>query len=149
MRLIFTKLPGKLDRLEIVRDDGGRMVMDQPKQRIIPHDMVHFVVEDSMRDGFLDRTARGAPAGFTVDAVADEAEPVERLVEVIQAEAWSAPASPEDVIETYKLTCAARGHEPAPVTPAMVRAMLDRMIELQLAWDEVPVGGSLELVHGR
>lgn len=147
MRMIFSKLAGKYDRLQIIRDGGGSEVVMQPKQGIIPHDMVHFVVEEVMRGGFLDLVAGGVRADFSKDAIRAEAEPIERLVEVLQAEAWSAPASPAEVIETYRHTCFSRGHEAVPVSEAMVAAMLDRMVELQLAWDSVPVGGSLELEH--
>ncbi|MDT7934833.1 MAG: hypothetical protein RQ833_09550 [Sphingomonadaceae bacterium] len=70
MRLIVTKLPGRMGRLEIVGDDRGRVAIDRRKQRIVPQDMGRFLVEESMRGGFRDRTAHGAPAGFTVEAVA-------------------------------------------------------------------------------
>jgi hypothetical protein len=45
MELIFTKGRGKFDLMEIFRTGAPPERVDCPKQRIIPHDMIHYAVE--------------------------------------------------------------------------------------------------------
>jgi hypothetical protein len=45
MELVFTKGPGKFDLMEIFRTGAPPERVDCPKQRIIPHDMIHYAVE--------------------------------------------------------------------------------------------------------
>ncbi|MCX7593072.1 MAG: hypothetical protein N2235_04800 [Fischerella sp.] len=54
MRIIFTKHQGKQDWMERRRDDGTSTRCPMPKQGILPHDFVHYVVEDTLnlRRGF-------------------------------------------------------------------------------------------------
>lgn len=145
MRFLFTKGAGKFDWLDLFAPDGSVQRIDCPKQGIIPHDMVHFAVEATLgARGFLKRIDEGeAPSRGPIDDV--EAEAIERLVETIQADAWSAPSAPDDLVALYRITCAARGHAAIPVTAADVAAITDALMDLTLRWDEVPVGGSLEL----
>jgi hypothetical protein len=144
MRLVFTKGSGKYDRLEVGRDGAAPERVDCPKQGIIPHDMVHYAVESVMAArGFLSRLADGAPATFAPGGESEEA--IERLVETIQAEAWSGPAPADELIGLYELTCEARGHGVMPVDADAIEAIRARVAELTAAWNAVPVGGTLEL----
>jgi len=71
MKLVFAKGAGKFDRLDITRADGRMESIDCPKQRIIPHDMVHYAVESTLdKRGFLKRVRDGERAtfGMTPDA---------------------------------------------------------------------------------
>ena len=71
---------------------------------------------------------------------------VERLVEVLQGDAWSgADSSASDIIELYRVTCDARGCPPLPVDETSIHAVRATIAELTRRWDAVPVGGSLEL----
>lgn len=147
MQLAFTKGSGKYDRLEVLRDGAASETIDCPKQGIIPHDMVHFAVESVMAArGFLSILADGAPATFAPGG--DSAESIERLVETIQAEAWSGPAPAAEVIALYELTCDARGSEVVPVDAAAIDAIRARMADLTARWTAVPVGGTLTLEFG-
>lgn len=116
MEFMFPKGPGKHDRMRVVRD-GVAATIDCPKQRIIPHDMVHYAVECTLqRCGFLGRVGGGEQADFRM-APEDESDGVERLVEVIQADAWSGGnSSPEDMLDLYRVTCTARECPALPVT---------------------------------
>lgn len=144
MRLVFTKGAGKTDRLDVVHGGGSVQSIECPKQGIIPHDMVHFAVESVLTTrGFLSSLADGSPATFTPGGEAAEA--IERLVEVIQAEAWSGPADASDLIALYELACEARGHAATPVDAAAIDAIRSRMAELTAAWQAIPVGGTLTL----
>ena len=145
MRMIFTKRDGKYELLEIVRTDDGVERIDCPKQGIVPHDMVHYAVETVLgARGFMRAIGAGETVAYAPMKEA-EAEAVERLVETMQADAWGAPGSPADLIDLYRLTCEARGHDAIPVHPADVETIRDEITRLQLLWDDVPIGGTLEL----
>jgi hypothetical protein len=147
MRLLFTRLPGKMDRLTITRADGSSAHVDCPKQGMIPHDMVHYAVEKhAMSEGFLTRVAAGEGLGFT-EGAAESAEPVERLVEAMQADAWSnaGRSNVDELIALYRLSCEARGHAALPVTADDISAIRAEMADLAARWAAVPLHGTLEL----
>jgi hypothetical protein len=150
MQLSFTKLSGKYDALAIQRANGSCENIMCPKQGIIPHDMVHYAVEKIMTArGFLGRVASGEVLSFRMKPELD-AESVERIVEVMQADAWTllhgGPiSSAADLIAAYEVACAAREHEAVPLTGKDVAAIRTEMEHLTLAWNAVPVNGVLSL----
>ncbi len=155
MKLIFTRGSGKFDRLDIITTGGSRPPIQCPKQGIIPHDMVHFAVEAEVAvTGFLGTIAAGGDSGFTAageDAHARSVEDaharsVERLVETVQAEAWSgALVDDDDFIALYRVTCEARGDMPLALDAAILAAIRSRLAALTTSWAAVPIGGTLEL----
>lgn len=147
MKLTFTKGSGKYDRLDIVASDGPRPPIDCPKQGIIPHDMVHFAVESEVATlGFLGGIAAGGDSGFAAGADNPHHRAVERLVETVQAEAWSGGPVPDDeFIALYRVTCAARGDMPLALDGASIAAIRKRIADLTVRWAAVPVGGTLVL----
>jgi hypothetical protein len=146
MRLVFIKGKGASDTMRVVRPGRADDVIDCPKQRIIPHDMVHYAVESILDDrGFLGRVAAGEAAEVTMAAEA-VSDGVERLVEVMQGDGWSGGTTPPDeMIDLYRVTCAARGCPMLAVDPATIVAIRGRIAELDAAWDAVAIGQSLEL----
>ena len=146
MRLVFTKGSGKYDRMEVVRDDGAVEAIDCPKQRIIPHDMVHYAVESTLaKRGVLARVHEGARADFRMAPEA-ESDGVERLVEVIQGDAWSGGGSTAaEMLDLYRVTCTERGCPMLPVHASDIEAIRARFTELSAEWSALPVGGSLTL----
>jgi hypothetical protein len=146
MQLIFTKGSGKFDRMEVIRHDGAVEAIDCPKQRIIPHDMVHYAVESTLeKRGFLTRVREGERADFRMPAEA-ETDGVERLVEVIQGDAWSGGGSDAaDMLDLYRVTCAERACPMLPVHASDIDAIRARFTELSAQWDALPVGESLML----
>ena len=146
MRLVFTKCDGKYDRLDVVRDNGQVETIACPKQRIIPHDMVHFVVEHTLQErGFLRRVQEGDAATFKMRPEANS-DAVERLVEVFQGDAWSGGDSPAaDMIDLYRVTCTERACPMLAVTEADIESVRSRMRELTTEWNAIPVGESLFL----
>ena len=149
IRLAFTKGAGKSDTLVVLRADGGEARIDCPKQRIAPHDMVHYAVEATLAArGFLGRVASGEAATFLMGAEA-ESDGVERLVEVIQGDAWSGGIAPADeLLALYRVTCAARACPMLDVDAAAIDAIRERLAALTAAWDAVPVGGTMVLEFG-
>jgi hypothetical protein len=147
MRLLFTRLPGKMDLLTIIRADGSSAQVDCPKQGMIPHDMVHYAVEKHVTSGgFLTRVAAGEGLGFT-EGTAESAEPVERLVEAMQADTWSNAgcSNVDDLIALYRLSCEARGHAALPIDADDLAAIRAEMAELAARWATVPLHGTLAL----
>ena len=146
MRLIFTKGAGKMDRMEMIHPDRPPEVLDCPKQRIVPHDMVHYAVETVLAArGFISRVAAGEAALFTMAGNA-ESDGVERLVEAIQGDGWSGGTAPAaEVIDLYRVTCEARGCPMLAVDAAAIDAIRGRIAELTREWDAVPVGGAMAL----
>ena len=101
MKLVAHKRPAseKLDRLEYVRDDGTRSAIDMPRQGILPHDLIHYVVEQgfALRDGFLSLVAAGGDARYVMEMAHDagnrdraaRAVQAEALVEALQTQLWA------------------------------------------------------------
>ena len=147
MEIRFTKGAGKYDRMEVVRDNGGRANVDCPKQGIIPHDMVHYAVESVLaKRGFIARVAAGEVAAFNMN-VEDETDGVERLVEVLQADGWSGwQSTAEDILSLYKSTCGARSCHPLDVGANDIEVVRERILALTAQWEAIPTGGALSLV---
>ena len=146
MELVFTKGSGKFDRMDVVRGDGATERIDCPKQRIIPHDMVHYAVESTLeKRGFLTRVREGARADFRMLPEA-ESDGVERLVEVFQGDAWSGGGSAAgDMLDLYRVTCSERACPMLAVSEADITAIRARIAELTAQWEALPVGQSLAL----
>jgi len=146
MQLVFTKGAGKYDRMEIARGNGAVERIDCPKQGIIPHDMVHYAVESTLeKRGFLARVREGERADMRMRGEA-ESDGVERLVEVIQGDAWSSHTSDAAaMLDLYRVTCDARACPMLDVDPGDIEAIRARMAELTAQWNALAVGQSLSL----
>ena len=149
MTLAFTKGAGKADTLLVTRAGGATERITCPKQGIVPHDMVHYAVESSLAaQGFLGRIATGEAAAFTMAAEATS-DGVERLVEVIQGDAWSGGSAPAgELLDLYRVTCEARGCPVLPADAAAIDAIRARLAALTAEWEAVPVGGTMTLRFG-
>jgi len=143
--ITFTKGPGKYDQMTLVRG-GVLQTIDCPKQRIIPHDMVHYAVEFTLQKrGFLGRVRDGERADFAMGSEA-ESDGVERLVEVMQGDAWSGgTTSPEDMLDLYRVTCSARDCPTLPVSVDEILSIRDKLMELDVQWQALAVGESMSL----
>lgn len=145
MKVSFVKRSGNSDQMVVQRETGTEVV-DCPKQRIIPHDMVHYAVERTLhKRGFMGRVRDGE--GATVPMAAEpESDGVERLVEVFQGDAWSGGASPPaDLLALYEVTCSARRCPPLRITPADVLAVRECIADLDRRWQALPIGQALDL----
>jgi|SRR5579859_1493294 len=146
MKIVFFKGKGKYDRMEVQRENGAVETVQCPKQRIIPHDMVHFVVESILQKrGFLTRVRDGEAAHLRM-APSEESDSVERLVEVFQGDAWSGSGTDyAGMIDLYRVTCDARQCPMLDVDAATLDEVRLRMAELTSKWTALAIGGSLEL----
>lgn len=146
MLFTFTKRNGKYDRMSILRDDGSQEELDCPKQRIIPHEMVHFAVESTLRKrGFMTRVRDGEAANLRMAPNA-ESDGVERLVEVFQGDAWSGGSTPiAEMLDLYAVTCRERACPALAVSADDMAAIRSRIEDLDRQWQALPVGSSLAL----
>ncbi len=146
MKIAFTKGSGKYDVMEILRPGKPPERVNCPKQRIIPHDMVHYAIEHTLKArGFLGRVKNGEASSFRM-AVESESDSVERLVEVFQGDEWSGGnSSASEIIEMYQLTCTARQCPALPIDDSAVQAVKAAIADLTRRWQTIAVGGSLEL----
>lgn len=97
MKLTATK-SGKSDKLDLLRcerPDGTHTSVPMPRQGILPHDLIHYVVEQTLgyRHGFLGEVAKGADIAFAMQMSHDLAQTApspelthaEAIVESLQA----------------------------------------------------------------
>jgi hypothetical protein len=147
MKLVFTKGREKMDWMDVFREGRAVERVDCPKQRIIPHDMVHYAVESTLRKrGFLLRIAEGESAsyGMQTEPLSDA---VERLVEVFQGDAWSGgTTSAEDMLDLYRVTCNARSCPILEIGSVDIEAVRHEIRSLDQQWAAVSIGATLELM---
>ena len=145
MEFVFEKLKtGKYDRLRVVRE-GAVEEIACPKIGGIPHDMVHFAVENVMaKKGFLRRVAKGENLSFRMEKNI-ESDQMERLVEVMQADAISLYPSAAEMIAMYRVTCAARDVAPYPLHEQDIADLRAEMARLEALWRKTEPGEALTL----
>lgn len=158
MKLIAEKRgkTDKLDHLRYLRSDGSSTETAMPRQGILPHDLVHYVVETGLgaKNGFTGLVARGAAASFAMEtthdpsgkAVEAEAIQVEAIVEALQTQLWSGQFREADFLEGVRTACSMRETPAYPFTAAQAGAILFRSpLKLDMQWKSVPFHGSLTL----
>ena len=127
-----------------------------PRQGILPHDLVHYIVESrlQLRNGFLSLVARGADPGFAMQMTHDagnrftqqEAIQVEAIVEALQTQLWNGSFDAEAFVYGVQTASTARGIESAALPLDQVELLLyASAIELNMQWLRIPPHGSIEL----
>ena len=147
MQLLARKL-GKADKHDLLtctRDDGSVTRVDMPRHGILPHDLVHCVVESALpfRHGFLSQVADGASIAFDagvsyVDGPRRhvvESGQVESIVEALQSQLWAGAFDRAAFLEGVRLACASRKLS-APALPAIdfETLLFDRAVQLHAQW---------------
>ena len=156
VRLRFIKQrSGKYDTVELHRGDGRIERLENPKQGLAPHDMIHVLVEQTLglRQGFIGMVLSGLPMAMTdqprerenAGLYGIEAKQSESLVECVQAAVWdSTPVSAEYFREQVRITCAMR-EIPAPeLDDKTVASLIERVRAASQEWGALPVGESME-----
>jgi len=150
MRLIVEKLDrsAKSDRLTCVREDGSKVVLGLPRQGILPHELLHFIVESSLPfvHGFMAQVAAGADAEYVMAIVHGsdqakvdlEAAQVEAVVEALQTQLWAGAFDLEQFNEGIRTACASRLKDAPDLRAFDVREILFKSAyELNAAWQQV------------
>ncbi|TFW21140.1 hypothetical protein [Duganella callida] len=160
MRLIAEKRSktDKYDVLRFVRNNGTVTEALMPRQGILPHDLVHYVVESALplRHGFLSLLARGADAQFVMEKVHDQANPhveteavqAEAIVEGLQAQLWSGAFDEEAFLEGAAAACSTRNKPPfdfSQLALNLQEALYERAVALNQQWSAAPYYSTLSL----
>lgn len=160
MKLIAEKRSktDKYDVLRFVRNNGSCTEALMPRQGILPHDLIHYVVESALplRHGFLSLLARGAEAQFVMESVHDKGNPnveteavqAEAIVEGLQAQLWSGAFDEAAFLEGAAAACGARG-KPAFDFSALAldlqAELYERALALNQQWSSAPYYSTLTL----
>lgn len=156
-KLKFKKLSGKYDGVEFWIDSNKLVEIQNPKQRIIAHDMVHYAIESSFPfEGFIKLVFAGHEPGRIIEVLENVSPKLEysqtswiteSLAKSMQAALWSETFSFEDFEYAYKKACDARKIEPAKIHRADFEACRKLVASLTHKWENLKVGDSLELPY--
>lgn len=157
MKLILTRRgrTDKYDDLRCVRRDGSATGCAMPRQGILPHDLVHYVVESTLgwRNAFYGMIAGGTDIGPAMEqahdpdnaALLDQAIHVEAIVESLQAQLWSGAFDAAMFAEGVRGACTVRNRSVPALPPDAGRRLFDAVLALDERWRQVPWHGTLEL----
>jgi hypothetical protein len=157
MRIQFTKQSGKYDRMTCIRTDGTTTSCPMPRQGILPHDFVHYVVEETLdlRQGFWGILAIGVgfpkseppwdAAEFDLPDLT-QALQAESLVECFQAEMWNGFQQSSHFAEILQVTCHARNvPAPEPISSEQLAQVRSQLQLFSQQWQSLAVGETLEV----
>jgi len=157
MLVRFTKQPpaAAADTLVCVRVDGSVTEGALPRQGVLPHDAIHFVVETTLgwHDALFGHLARGNTHAATVQKLHAanidwsknvQALQCESLVDCFQAEQWAGASDPIAFVEQLLLGCRRRGVAPPDLTADELAAVRRALREFGAAWRPLLPGRSLE-----
>ncbi|MGB5973102.1 MAG: hypothetical protein WBG38_07275 [Nodosilinea sp.] len=154
MQIRFSKQAGKQDWMECLRADGTSTRCPMPKQSILPHDFVHYVVEDTLdlRQGFWGILAQGvgfpnaAPPWDAVDFDLPDLTPAlqaESLVECFQAELWHDAQPSQNFAQILAITCQQRGVPMPTFAAADLKRVRSRLQSFSQQWQGLEVGDGI------
>jgi hypothetical protein len=151
MKLIARKMDaaGKVDRLRVVRDDGTETGCEMPRQGVLPHDLVHAVVESrlQLQEGFLGLVGKGADIAFAEKNFRDYIDPErhfevaqsESVVEGLQTQLWQGEFDFNAFLAGVAGACAMRGVAVPVISEADGQAMFDAAVRLNGQWQQLAV----------
>src|ERR1700761_4987528 len=158
MKLIAYRLANsdRSDRLRFLREDGSACEIDMPRQGILPHDLLHYVVEQGLhlKGGFLSLVAQGAEARFAMEithsperkASEESAVQAEALVEALQTQLWSGAFDPEAFNYGVETASQVRGIGALRLSAAEGQRLFDSARTLHQQWAATKPQSNLELV---
>lgn len=157
MLVRFTKSPpaAEADVLTCVRPDGSATTGPLHRQGTLPHEAMHFVVEDvlSWHDAFFGLIARGESMDKAADrlhgrnphwAKITQALQCEALVECLTVDQWGGAANPADFAEKLVAACRRRGVAPPDITAEELNRVRAALREFGAVWRPLAPGASLE-----
>jgi len=155
MKIIASKRSAlaKTDQLQLVRKDGSDCSIDMPRQGILPHDLLHVVVESgfALPGGFLSLVASGMAASFAMErshapsmVQQHEAGLAEAMVEAMQTQLWSGQYN-HSAFEYGIQTAATMRSIEQVVTPSEsdALAVYEQAIALNVRWTNLAEGQTL------
>jgi hypothetical protein len=155
--LKFTKMMGKTDRVEFYLAGVKVVALQNPKQGIIPHDMVHYIIEKCFPfEGFVQLVFSGHEPGKVMEVLGGFAPKLpseysqtswitESLVESLQASLWSGSTSFEDFQYGYQKACEARRIQPQTIQIDQFQHCMALIADLTQRWQRLSENETLEL----
>jgi hypothetical protein len=145
----------KYDHLKFVREDGSTTQCQLPRQGTLPHDLIHYIVEDSLplNNGFLGLIASGSDADFVLKIVHDKLNPrveteavqVESIVEALQTQLWAGAFDVNSFLEGAELAASSRGKSAFSFRDLDPRMLYEHAMKLLNSWNSTPFYGKMEL----
>lgn len=158
MKLIAEKRSSsdRYDVLRMVRNNGSCTETLMPRQAVLPHDLLHYVVESALplRHGFLSQLALGHEAEQLKRAVRDpatgtvapEAVQTEAIVEQLQRQLSAGRFDLASFLDSAAQACAVRAQPPFDFSPYDVQSCLyERALALHRQWSTAPYFSTLSL----
>lgn len=144
--LIFQKNSSKTDGVEFIADGKTIALLDNPKQGILPHDLIHALVETQLDlRGFISLVFEGQNPAFAMQADG-EAWLAEAMVEAIQGMLWSGRLDLEQFNEWVRSICEQRQVATVVTSPEQFSALSARLKETTERWLVLAPGQSLEII---
>lgn len=158
MKVLITK-QYVCDHIAIDRDDGSRTETRFPKKGPVPHDAIHYFVEDALglRRGFWGMIASGIDPEQVQDIARNaghasakrasvpgeeivELLQAERIVECFEADLWGGGSDPATLREMVRTGCES-SHVPAPeLGDESIAAISRRIRAFRDEWSPAPNG---------
>lgn len=158
MQLIVSKQGknDKYDQLRCLRSDGSTTGTMMPRQGVLPHDLIHYVVELALgyQHGFLGMVAAGADIGFAMEqshsydkpTLAQQATHAEAIVESLQAQLWSGAFDQAMFDAGLESACAMRDcAAPVLANAGGAAALYDAALAMAQRWQQLAYYSTLEL----
>ena len=143
-KIVFKKTSLKNDNVEYVDSTKCIAQIQNPKQGILPHDLIHAIVESSLNiRGFTDLIFAGEKPEYAM-AADGEAWLSESMVEAIQGMLWSGNLNHAQFNDWIKTICEQRKISAIIVNEAQFMHLSQKLIDASKQWVSTPVGGSLE-----
>lgn len=158
MKVLITKQDG-CDHIAIDRDDGSRAETRFPKKGPVPHDAIHYFVEDALgfRHGFWGMIASGidpeqvqdiarnaghasAKRASVPDAGIVELLQAERIVECFEAELWGGGSDPATLREMARTGCESAYVATPDLADETIAAISRRIAAFRDDWAPAPNG---------
>lgn len=164
MRIRITK-GAREDDLHVERKDGTSLTSSFPHKGFVPHDAVHFYVEQGLgiSDGFWGKVAAGhhpdeiaalakaaghasASRRRSPDADFIGAIQAERLVECFEADLWSNGQGDIDTfLATADIACEHSFVPALPLTAHQIEQVRANLAAFRTKWQALSIGQSAEL----
>lgn len=157
MLVRFNKNPpeSEADTLACVRPDGSATSAVLRRQGVLPHEAIHFVIEDRLgwHDALFGHIARGESIEQVTNRLhgrnaqwskMTQALQSESLVECFETEQWGGASDPATFAQKLVAACRRRGVAPPDITAEELARVRVALREFGAAWRPLAAGAALE-----
>ncbi|RYV01535.1 cytoplasmic protein [Shewanella sp. OPT22] len=155
MEIQFTKGNGKYSYLKCIREDQTSTETKMPEQGIAPHDMIHFIVEKTLKihGAFYGQLKAGANISFTMEhneasrevSSKQDVWQTESMVESLQSLLWSDALDYENFCYLVTEACDTRKIVKPIVSHQDFLQIMQLLLELNAQWANLQKGSSIKV----